>query len=80
MNQAYRSWNIRSGETIKEFDCSQNVDKAYVYKKVRKSAVVFQILYVDYILIIGNSVSMLQSVNIYCLSKFFSMKDLGEVT
>ena len=48
-------------------------------KKVSGSAVVFHVLYVDNILLIGNDVSILLSVNI-SLSKNFSMKDLGEAT
>ena len=47
LKQASRSWNIRSDETIKEFDFSQNLDEACVYKKVSGSAVVFLVLYVD---------------------------------
>ena len=38
----------------------------------------FLILYVDEILLMGNDISMSQSVKIW-LSKNFSMKDLGEV-
>ena len=40
---------------------------------------VFLVLYVDCILLVGNDVSVLQSVKIW-LSKIFSMKDLGEAT
>ena len=64
LRQAFRSWNIRFNETIKEFDFSQIADEACVYKKVRGSAVVFLVLYVDDISIIGNDVSKIQSVNI----------------
>ena len=71
LKQPSRSWNIRFDETIKEFGLSQNTDEACVYMKVSGSAVVFQVLYVDDILIIGSDVSMLQSVNIYWLSKIF---------
>ena len=63
--------------TIKEFGFLQNQDEACVYKKVSGSVVVFLVLYVDDILLIGNDVSVLQSVKIW-LSKNFSMKDLGE--
>ena len=69
LKQASRSWNIQFNETIKEFDISQNVDEACVYKKVSGSAVIFLAFYVDDILIIGNDVSKKQSVNIYWLSK-----------
>ena len=77
--QASGCWNIRFDETIKEFGFSQNEDELCVYKKVSGSAVVFFMLYVDDILLIGNNVSILQSVKIW-LSKRFSMKDLGEAT
>ena len=50
-----------------------------MYKKVIGSAFAFLVLYVDDILIIGNNVSVLQSIKIW-LSKNFSMKDLGEET
>ena len=79
LKQASRSWNIRFDETIKEFGFSQNLDEPRVYKKTNGSAVVFLVLYVDDILLIGNYVSVLQSVKIW-LSKNFSMKDLGEAT
>ena len=50
-----------------------------MYKKVSGSVVVFLVLYVDCILLMGNDVSILQSVKIW-LSKNFSMKNLGEMT
>ena len=79
LKQASASWNIRFDETIKEFGFSQNLDEPCVYKKTSGSAVVFLVLYVDDILLIGNDVSVLQSVKIW-LSKKFSMTDLGEAT
>ena len=50
-----------------------------MYKKVSGNAVVFLVLHVDDILLIGNNVSVLQSIKIW-LFKNFSMKDLGEAT
>ena len=50
-----------------------------MYKKVSGGAIVFLVLYVDDILLMGNNVSVLQSIKIW-LSKNFSMKDLGEST
>ena len=79
LKQASRSCNIRFDETIKEFGFSQNLDEPCVYKKTNGSAIIFLVLYVDDILLIGNDVSVLQSVKIW-LSKNFSMKDLGEAT
>ena len=54
----------------KEFGLSQNADEACVYKKVSESAIMFLELYVDDILIIGNNVSKLQSVNILVIQEF----------
>ena len=79
LKQASRSWNIRFDETIKEFGFSQNLDEPCVYKKTSGNAVVCLVLYVDDILLIGNDVSVLQSVKIW-LSNNFSMKDLVEAT
>ena len=70
LKQASRSWNIRFNETIKEFDFSQNADKPCVYKKVSGSAIVFLVLYVDDILIIGNDVLKIQSINILVIQEF----------
>ena len=55
------------------------MDEPCVYKKTNGSAVIFLVFYVDDILLIGNDVSVLQSVKIW-LSKNLSMKDLGEAT
>ena len=49
-------------------------------RRLSGSEIVFLVLYVDDILIIGTDVSTLQYVNIYWLSKFFSMKYLREAT
>ena len=50
-----------------------------MYKKVSGSDVMFLVLYVDDILLIGNDVSILQSIKIW-LSKNFFIKDLGKAT
>ncbi|GKF52302.1 retrotransposon protein, putative, ty1-copia subclass, partial [Tanacetum coccineum] len=54
-----------------------NHDEPCVYLKASGSNVTFLILYVDDILIMGNSIPMLQDVKSY-LGKYFAMKDLGE--
>ena len=41
-----------------------------MYKKVSGSAIVFLVLYMDDILIIGNDVSMLLSLNILVIQEF----------
>ena len=48
-----------------------------MYKKSNGHMVIFLILYVDDILLIGNNVGILSSVQVW-LSTQFDMKDLGE--
>ena len=69
LKQASRSWNIRFGETIKEFVLSQNLDEPCVYKKDGGNVVVFLVLYVGDISINGNDVSVLQLVNILIIQE-----------
>ncbi|GJZ17121.1 retrotransposon protein, putative, ty1-copia subclass [Tanacetum coccineum] len=61
----------------KRSQTDQNADEPCVYLKASGSNVTFLILYVDDILIMGNSIPMLQDVKSY-LGKCFAMKDLGE--
>jgi hypothetical protein len=77
LKQASRSWNLRFDEVVKWFGFIKNVEEPYVYTKVSGSAVVFLVLYVDDILLIGNDISMMETVK-SSLRKSFSMKDLGE--
>ena len=70
---------MRFDEAMKSCDFIKNDDEPCVYKKISGSAVTFLVLYVDYILLIGNDVGMLSSMKAW-LSKNFSMKDLGEAT
>jgi len=70
------SWNIYFDDIIKQFDFIKKMDNPCVYKKVNE--VVFQILYVDNILLIENNITLLMSVKIW-LSKSFSMKNIREV-
>ncbi|GJX03097.1 retrotransposon protein, putative, ty1-copia subclass [Tanacetum coccineum] len=64
-------------EEIKKIGFTQNPDEPCVYLKASGSNVVFIVLYVDDILLMGNSVTMLQEVKSW-LCKCFSMKDLRE--
>ena len=64
---------------ITSYDFIKNEDKLYMYKNINESALTFQVLYVNDILLIGNNVSILLLVNAF-LSKNFSMKDLEETT
>ena len=62
---------------IKAYDFIQTFGEACIYKKVSGSSLAFLILYVDDILLIGNDIEFLDSIN-GILNKSFSMKDLGE--
>ncbi|GJT60505.1 retrovirus-related pol polyprotein from transposon TNT 1-94 [Tanacetum coccineum] len=61
----------------RKFGFAQNIDEPCVYQKASGSNVTFLILYVDDIIIMGNHIPSLQSVNSY-LGKCFTMKDSGE--
>ncbi|GJU38049.1 retrotransposon protein, putative, ty1-copia subclass [Tanacetum coccineum] len=71
--------NKRFDEEIKKIGFTQNPDEPCVYLKASGSNVAFLVLYVDDILLMQNSVAMLQEVKSW-LCKCFSMKDLGEST
>ena len=75
--QASQSWNIRFDSVIKAYGFIQTFGEACIYKKVSWSSVAFLILYVDDILLMGNDIELLDSIEAY-LNKYFSMKDLGE--
>ncbi|GJZ72487.1 retrotransposon protein, putative, ty1-copia subclass [Tanacetum coccineum] len=77
LKQASRSWNKRFDEEIKKIGFTQNPDEPCVYLKASGSNVAFLVLYVDDILLMGNSVTMMKEVKSW-LCKCFSMKDLGE--
>ncbi|GKF72805.1 retrotransposon protein, putative, ty1-copia subclass, partial [Tanacetum coccineum] len=62
LKQASRQCNKRFDDEIKKFGFSQNADEPCVYLKANGSNVTFLILYVDDILIMGNSIPMLQDV------------------
>ncbi|KAL4556874.1 hypothetical protein LXL04_035040 [Taraxacum kok-saghyz] len=64
-------------DKIKEYGFSRSPDESCVYVKASGSVFVFLVLYVDDMLLIGNSVPELQSVKVW-LGKCFAMKYLGE--
>ena len=70
LKQASRSWNLRFNDAIQKFGFIRNEDEPCVYKKFSGSIVSFLILYVDDILIIGNDIPTLQSIETW-LSKLF---------
>src|SRR6266498_1365580 len=79
LKQTSQSWNLRFDEDVKEFGFHKNEEEPCFYKKASGSALVFLILYVDGILLIGNDILMIESVQSY-LGKCFSMKDMGDAS
>ncbi|GKB12990.1 retrotransposon protein, putative, ty1-copia subclass [Tanacetum coccineum] len=77
LKQASRSWNKSFDEEIKKIGFTQNPNESCVYLKASWSNVAFLVLYVNDILLMGSSVTMLKEVK-SCLCKCFSMKDLGK--
>ena len=77
LKKASRSWKIRLDQVLKSYDFEKSYDEPCVYKRIQGTMVVFLVLYVDEILLIGNSVKVLLGVKGY-LKKKFDMKDLGE--
>ena len=54
---------MRFDEAIRSYEFIKNEDKPYVYKKISGSAINFVVLCTDDILLIGNDVGLLSSVN-----------------
>ena len=77
LKQASRYWNIRFDQAVQSYGFDQSPSESCVYRKSEGNAVVFLVLYVDDILLIGNSVALLSSIKAW-LFKQFEMKDLGE--
>ncbi|GJZ64151.1 retrotransposon protein, putative, ty1-copia subclass [Tanacetum coccineum] len=65
LKQASRQGNKQFDDEIKKFGFTQNRNEPCVYLKASESNVIFQILYVDDILIMGNNIPMLQDVKSY---------------
>ncbi|GKB07913.1 retrotransposon protein, putative, ty1-copia subclass [Tanacetum coccineum] len=64
-------------EEIKKIGFTQNPDEPCVYLKTSGSNVAFLVLYVDDILLMRNSITLLKEVKSW-FCKCFSMKELGE--
>ena len=79
LKHASRSWNIHFDQAVKSFGFTQNLDEPCVYKESKGKVVAFLVLYVDDILLIGNNVRMLSTVNVW-LANTLVMKDLGEAS
>ena len=74
MRQASRSWNIHFDEVVTGLGFIKSEEDACLYKKLSGSSIVIFILYVYDILLIGNDVSVLNSVK-ESLNGKFSMKE-----
>ncbi|GJW63537.1 retrotransposon protein, putative, ty1-copia subclass [Tanacetum coccineum] len=72
--QASRSWNKRFDEEIKKIGFTQNPDEPCVYIKASASNVASLVLYVDDILLMGNSIVMLQEVKSWLCSIMYAVR------
>ncbi|KAL0342540.1 UNVERIFIED_CONTAM: Retrovirus-related Pol polyprotein from transposon TNT 1-94 [Sesamum calycinum] len=79
LKQAFRSWNTRFDEIIRDYDFIKNEFDPCVYKKISGSTVAYLVLYVDDILLIGTNVKMLGDIKAW-LSTQYSMKNVGEAS
>lgn len=60
--QASKNWNKRYDVSVKENEFAQNPKDSSEWKKVKGSKIVFTMLYMDGILLIGNSITMMFAV------------------
>ncbi|GJS42177.1 retrotransposon protein, putative, ty1-copia subclass [Tanacetum coccineum] len=77
LNSFSKLKNLCFHEKVTQFGFSRSEDESCIYVKVSGSVVVFQVLYMDDILLIGNDIPTLQIVKDW-LGKCFAMKDLGD--
>ena len=75
LRHASQSWNIHFDEVVTGLGFIKGDEDTCLHKQLSGSSIVFLILYVDDILLIGNDVSMLNSVK-ESLNGKFSMEDL----
>ncbi|GJU78814.1 retrovirus-related pol polyprotein from transposon TNT 1-94 [Tanacetum coccineum] len=74
LKQTSRNWNKRFDEEIKKIGFTQNLDEPCVYHKASGSNVAFFVLYVDEILLMGNSIAMLQEVKSWLCSIMYAVR------
>ncbi|CAH9074032.1 unnamed protein product [Cuscuta epithymum] len=78
LKQAPRAWLYRFSSFLlsRGFICSKSDNSLFIYR--HGSSVFYLLLYVDDIIITGNSPSFIYSF-ISCLGRYFAMKDLGDL-
>lgn len=64
---------------IKEFGFSQNMDEPCVYKKISRTLVMFIVLYIDYILLIGNDIEAILSMKNMVGELFLNKRPRGSI-
>lgn len=69
LKQGSRSWNSRFDGTVKTYSCDRKLDEPFVYKLAKDDKVVSLILYIDYIMLIRNSVELLSNVKTKWMAK-----------
>ena len=79
LKQASRQWYHKFHRVIHSFSFEINVVDDCVYHKFSGSKYIFLVLYVDYILLTTNDISMLHETKRF-ISSNFEMKDLGDAS
>ncbi|RZB86036.1 Retrovirus-related Pol polyprotein from transposon TNT 1-94 [Glycine soja] len=77
--QASQLWYLKFNDTIVSFGFKENIVDRCIYLKVSGSKVIFQIMYVDDILLATNDINLLHKTKKF-LSSSFEMKDMGEAS
>ncbi|GJU41942.1 ribonuclease H-like domain-containing protein [Tanacetum coccineum] len=78
LKQASRRWNAKLTSTLIENHFSQSKSDYSLYTKSDKGVFLALLVYVDDIIITGNSVSEIEKFKVYLKSKFM-IKDLGKL-
>nr|GEV73411.1 ribonuclease H-like domain-containing protein [Tanacetum cinerariifolium] len=76
--QAPRQWNAKLTSTLIKNGFSQSKSDYYLYTKSDKGVFLALLVYVDDIIITGNSISEIQKFKVY-LKSMFMIKDLGKL-
>jgi len=78
LKQSSRVWYFRFYEAIISFGLNMISEYHYMYVKKTTKGIMFLTLHVDDILLVGNNMEMIQTIEQW-LSSVFEMKDKGEI-
>lgn len=79
LKQASRQWYLKFDQVVQANGFTENQVDECIYLKVCGSQFIILVLYVDGILLVSSSLTLLQETKLF-LSKSFDMKDMGEAS